>query len=149
VASAERTYVDPSALRSLYVHDDRSKRFAAWRTRVGDPLPLTRFSRSELANAIMLGAHRGALPAHEAQAALSELDSDIRDGRLALVDSLFRRTLDLACKLSEQHTGRLGTRTLDVIHVASALTMRASHLVSYDERQLSLAKVVGLKVLSP
>ena len=52
MASAERTYVDPSALRSLYVHDSRSARFCAWRKRVGGCLPLTRFGRAELVNSL-------------------------------------------------------------------------------------------------
>lgn len=149
MATAERTYVDPSALRSLYVHDDRSRRFATWRARVGNPLPLTRFGRAELINSIHLGVNRGMLVAEDARAAMSELRSDIEEGRLALMDSLFRRTLELASELSEHHSARLGTRTLDVIHVASALTLRATHFVTYDERQGALAKIVGFRVLSP
>jgi predicted nucleic acid-binding protein len=149
VGSAERTYVDPSALRSLYVHDDRSKRFARWRARAGNPLPLTRFGRTEIVNSFQLDLHRGFLTEEDVRAAMSDLGTDIEDGRLVLVDSLFRRTLDLACQLSERHSSRVGTRTLDVIHVASALTMKATHFVTYDDRQASLAKAIGLRTLSP
>jgi len=47
------------------------------------------------------------------------------------------------------HTAALGTRTLDVLHVASAVTLEATHFVSYDRRQVALATAAGLRVLAP
>jgi predicted nucleic acid-binding protein len=149
VANAEKTYVDPSALRSAYVHDVRSAKFAAWRRRVGGAVPVTRFGRSEVVNSILLGVHRGLLVEDEARGAIADFEADLREGRLRLVDALWRRTLDIATDLSERHTVRLGTRTLDVLHVATALTLDMTHFVSYDERQRSLAKAAGLRVLAP
>lgn len=149
MANAERTYVDPSALRSLYVHDDRSARFCAWRMRIGGALTITRFGRSEIVNSVFLAVHRGAIDGDDARAALTDLDEDVREGRLTLVDALWRRTLDLAAELSVRHTGALGTRALDVLHVATALTLSKSHFVSYDERQRALAKAAGLRVIAP
>jgi hypothetical protein len=70
VASAERVYVDPSALRSLYVHDDRSARFCAWRKRLGGALPLTRFSRAELTNSVELAVFRRDIDREQADAAM-------------------------------------------------------------------------------
>lgn len=43
----------------------------------------------------------------------------------------------------------LGTRTLDVLHVASAVALGAQRFVTYDIRQAALAKAVGLRVLAP
>jgi len=149
VPNADRTYVDPSALRSLYVHDDRSVRFCAWRKRIGGALPITRFGRGEIVNSIHLAVHRDAMSREAARTAVADLDSDIAEGRLALVDALWRRTLDLAGELSLRHTAELGTRTLDVLHVASALTLEARTFVTHDARQAALAKAVGLRVLSP
>jgi hypothetical protein len=84
VASAERTYVDPSALRSLYVHDDRSARFCAWRRRLGGCLPVMRFGRAELVNSIHLAGHRKQIDDRVARAAIVDFEADVRDGRLAL-----------------------------------------------------------------
>jgi predicted nucleic acid-binding protein len=36
-------------------------------------------------------------------------------------------------------------RTLDSLHVASALELKADRFWTFDERQAKLAKVVGLK----
>lgn len=147
--SAKPTYVDPSALRSLYVHDDRSSGFCAWRRRIGGSLPITRFGRAEIVNSIRLAVHRGSIVEQVALGAMTDLDTDVREGRLTLVDVLWRRTLDLAAELSVQHTARLGTRTLDVLHVATAVVLGAGRFVSYDKRQVGLAKAVGLRVLAP
>jgi predicted nucleic acid-binding protein len=149
VASAERFYVDSSALRSLYVHDDRSFGFCKWRQRVGGTLRLTRFGRAEITNSVQLAVHRKLIGASAARAALLDLDADLREGRLALTDALWRRTLDLAAELSAKHTAKLGTRTLDVLHVATALILGASAFVSYDRKQSALAKLAGLKTLAP
>ncbi|MBI2896290.1 MAG: PIN domain nuclease [Deltaproteobacteria bacterium] len=149
MVSAERAYVDPSALRSLYVHDDRSARFCAWRRRVGGSLSITRFGRSEIVNSVFLAVHRGVMERDAALAALADLDADLHEGRLTLVDVLWRRTLDLASELSVRHTASLGTRTLDVLHVATAMALSKSHFLSYDDRQAKLAKAVGLRVLAP
>lgn len=149
MASAEQIYVDPSALRSLYLHDDRSARFCAWRKRVRGPLPLTRFGRGELVNSIQLAVHRKLIDSNDALGALAELDLDIEEGRFTLLDALWRRTLDLASDLSLRHSAKLGTRTLDVLHVATALMFGNKHFVTYDERQRALAKACGLRVTVP
>jgi predicted nucleic acid-binding protein len=149
VPSAERIYVDPSALRSLYVHDDRSLRFCKWRQRLGGSVPLTRFGRSEIVNSVQLAVHRNVIEAETARRALADLDDDIKEGRLTLVDALWRRTLDLAAELSMRHTAKLGTRSLDVLHVATAVVLGATHFVSYDKRQSALAKAAGLKTAAP
>lgn len=149
MANAERTYVDPSALRSSYVHDDRSLRFCGWRRRIGGALPITRFGRAELVNAIQLAVHRGILSTADAQSALADLEADVREGNLILVDALWRHTLDLAADLSAQYTPALGTRALDVLHVATAVALEMTHFVSYDDRQLALARAVKLRVLTP
>jgi predicted nucleic acid-binding protein len=147
--NADGCYVDPSALRRLYVHDARSRAFSAWRGRLTGALTTTLHGRAELVNSIMLTVFRGELELEQAHAALEDLDDDYAQGRLLLVDLLWRRTLDRAAELSREHTASLGTRTLDVLHVASALTLGCRRFITYDERQAKLARAVKLKVLDP
>lgn len=52
-------------------------------------------------------------------------------------------------ELSLEYTPELGPRTLDVLHVSSALTIGCRRFVTYDERQGELARAVGLKILAP
>ena len=149
MANADRTYVDPSALRSLYLHDDRSRTFCAWRGRLRGALPITRHGYAELVNAIALGAFRRDITASMAAAAVADVNDDLAARRLVLVDLAWRRALDAAAVLSLRHTPALGTRTLDVLHVACAQTLGLTTFVTYDDRQAALAKAVGLRVARP
>ena len=149
MANADRIYVDPSALRSVYLHDERSARLCAWRARTGGALPITRFGRAEIVNSLHLAVHRKILRRPEAAGAVADLEADIREGRLLLVDALWRRTLDLSVELSALHSADLGTRTLDVLHVASAVLLTATVFVTYDKRQSALARVAGLRIVAP
>lgn len=149
MASADRIYVDPSALRSLYVHDDRSARFCAWRKRIGGSLAVTRFGRAEIVNSVQLAVFRKLLDEHAAASAIEDFETDIRDGRLTLVDALWRKMLDRAAALSAKHTAELGVRTLDVLHAATAEVLELTNFVSYDKRQIALAKRIGLRTMSP
>jgi predicted nucleic acid-binding protein len=56
---------------------------------------------------------------------------------------------ELAAELSREHTSKLGTRTLDVLHVASAVTLGSRIFVTYDDGQAALAKAARLRVTKP
>jgi hypothetical protein len=72
--TAERFYVDSSALRQLYVHDAHSVAMAAWRFRNPGLLGLTRFGRVELINSIASAVfRRGSASPREAAALAPQL----------------------------------------------------------------------------
>jgi predicted nucleic acid-binding protein len=58
---------------------------------------------------------------------------------------LWRATLKRAGNLSQKHTPVLGCRSLDVLHVASALELELKNFLTFDRRQQKLAKAAGLK----
>jgi predicted nucleic acid-binding protein len=39
----------------------------------------------------------------------------------------------------------MGTRSLDILHVAFALESKCGHFITCDQRQFGLAKAAGLK----
>jgi predicted nucleic acid-binding protein len=51
-------------------------------------------------------------------------------------------------RLSASHSEKLGTRSLDVLHVAAAVVLGAKEFHTFDTRQAKLAKAAGLKVKS-
>ena len=53
--------------------------------------------------------------------------------------------VERAMLLARDHSAKLGTRTLDVFHVACALELKADILFTFDELQRSLAKAVHLR----
>ena len=52
---------------------------------------------------------------------------------------------EVCADLARRYGPRLGVRTLDTLHVACALQLKAERFWTFDERQANLAKAVGLK----
>ena len=52
-----------------------------------------------------------------------------------------------AAELAQMHSAKLGTRSLDILHVAAAECIRCSHFVTGDQRQARLAEVIGLSAV--
>jgi predicted nucleic acid-binding protein len=144
-ANAESTYADASALLKLYLHEPESRAVAAWRGRLRGPLAVTLFGRVEIVNGIGLALARGFVSEPVHKAALAALDDDFEHGRIMLVDISWRAALRLADEISRTRTPALACRTLDILHVASALTLKFRHFLTFDSRQRRLAEMVGLK----
>jgi predicted nucleic acid-binding protein len=54
------------------------------------------------------------------------------------------RAWKICSDLALQFSSALGTRTLDTLHVACALELKADRFWTFDERQARLAEAVGL-----
>ncbi len=147
--TAETCYVDSSALRQIYVHDRHSALMAAWRFRHPGAIPITRFTRVELINSMAAAVQRRHQTAADLQDFLSDLAVDLAMERLRLLDVPWRKVLDDAAELSRQYTLKLGTRSLDVLHVACARELGLKGFLTYDARQAALAAACGLKVIRP
>lgn len=142
-------YPDSSALRQLYAHDAHSAAMAKWRFRHPGALPLTRFTRAELVNSMAAAVFRGDITETAFLGFQQALARDLHEDDLRLVDIPWRAVMDLAADLSRQHSTRLGTRTLDVLHVASAMELGVKQFLTYDLRQARLATRCGLKLIQP
>lgn len=149
MAIAERTYVDPGALLKLYIHEPESAAMSAWRARSKGALPITQHGRLEVVNGICLAAFRKAITAKASTDALASFDEDMADGRYVVADVLWRATLERAGEISRTHTSALGCRSLDVLHVATALELGLRSFVTFDRRQQRLARAMGLKPMAP
>ena len=116
--TAEETYLDPSALTRLYLHQPGSAEMVKWRRRHSGPLTVTHHGRVEVVNAISLACFRQEISAEEAEKAWTYLDEDFANGLLVQADILWRAALQRANELSRAHSPKLGSRSLDVLHVA-------------------------------
>jgi predicted nucleic acid-binding protein len=137
-------YADSSFLVSCYVVDANTAQAKAWLSRTGAPLAFTALHGLEVRNAFKLGVFRGLCSASDAAAAMANLEKDLRSGRLRQPKVNGPAALRMAARLSERHSAVTGTRSLDVLHVAAAKTLRVAELVSFDTRQRTLAAAVGL-----
>ena len=149
MASANAIYADPGALLKLYLREPQSRAMALWRAKIKGPLLITHHGRVELINGTGLAAHRGYIDAVAHRAAMAALEDDFSTGRYVLADLLWRSTLNRAGEISREHTPTIGCRSLDALHVASALELGSRRFVTFDLRQQRLARAVGLRLSVP
>ena len=141
-----RHYADSSFLVSCYIADANTSQAKAYLIDSGATFAFTLLHVLELRNAFKLGIFRKLLTAVEAAAAWRNVERDLRSGRLVRQPVKWPSVMRLAARLSEQHSSVYGTRSLDIIHVATAKLSRIEEFVSFDSRQRDLASAIGLKV---
>jgi predicted nucleic acid-binding protein len=138
-------YADTSFLFSLFVPDANSSAAAAVMKRVRPPLLATEFAEFEFSNALNWRIFQKELRASEEQAVLLSLSKDVRDGLIRIVP-ISAATFAHARRIARTQTRLLDTRSLDVLHVASALALRAGSFCTFDKNQARLAGALGLRV---
>jgi predicted nucleic acid-binding protein len=138
-------YADTSFLVSLYVLDANSALAATRMEQARLPILLTPFGELELTNAISLRLFRRELPSSKVKVAQALVRKDLLDGVL-LLKPLPEGLFEKAMQMARRRTPQLGTRTLDVLHVASAMKLQADAFYTFDRNQEKLAKAEGLVV---
>jgi predicted nucleic acid-binding protein len=139
-----RVYADTSFLASLYFLDSHSAE-AERRVRQFSPIFfLTPLLELELVNALQLRVFRREASSSEIRAAKSDLDTDIRDGVFSPAP-MPTDAYELARRISTKKIPTIGTRTLDILHVACATLLDTDEFWTFDARQADLAKAEGLK----
>jgi predicted nucleic acid-binding protein len=107
------------------------------------PLLITPLGELELLNALLLRLFRHELREAEVQSAASLFHVDLEAGVFAM-KSLSVAAFERAKRIARSQTPSLGTRALDVLHVASALVLRSDSFCTFDRQQRALAKAEKL-----
>ncbi len=105
---------------------------------------LTLFSRTEFANAIYQQVFLQRLSSCRSAIAHGAILNAIASTESGCRRSSRRRAWDTSIDLARRYGPTLGVRTLDSLHVACALELRADRFWTFDERQAKLAEAVGL-----
>jgi predicted nucleic acid-binding protein len=131
-------YADTSFFVSVYINDGHSE--DADRLLTSKPrIWFTPLQGAEFAHAISQQVFRGQLPLSESQKIFLQLESDLKSG-LWLPVVWPEHVFELCAELARRHGPKLGVRTLDSLHVACALELKAERFWTFDERQAKLAK---------
>ena len=101
----------------------------------------------ELRNSLRMLAFRGAIDPATVGGRIADLDDDLRKCRLIVSVIDFDVLARHADSLSSAHTVDLGTRALDIMHVAAAQVLQCEAFLTYDARQRKLAEAVGFVTL--
>jgi hypothetical protein len=140
-------YFDSSVLVAVYVAEVGSE--AARRALSAESqAPCTPLHELEVRNAFRLLVGRKRITPREAVAVESHLDDDIAARRLVQVPIDLYEVFVRAEKLSARHSKQLLTRSLDILHVAAALELSCGRFVSFDARQVRLARAAGLNAIN-
>ena len=139
-------YADTAFLCSLHAPDPHTHRVIAWLKRQRQPLPFTGFHRLEFRNALRLRVFRREITPAQRELSIQAMLSDLAAGVFAHVTAAWPEVLLEAERLSAGHSETIGTRSLDILHVASALVLGAEQFVTFDTRQGTLARAAGLRV---
>jgi len=153
-----RVYADTSFLVKLVSAEFEADAARAEYRRLGLPrlfyLPLHVL---EVENAVRLRVFhlRKTLPARERAhlaggkfMSLWRLQQRLNRGLIVEVSSDWDQAILRARSLSARHSERLGTRSLDILHVAFAQELESELFLTTDRQQAELAKAEGMQVVS-
>ena len=139
-------FADTGFIASLYLEESTSKAADAALGTKRVPLPLTPLAALELRNAFNRAVQRQRITAAQRDALWQDVETDIASGFLVLTPVAADELHHKARQLSDRYTPTLGTRSLDLLHVAAALVLEAKLFFSFDDRQRKAAASEGLKV---
>lgn len=142
-----KIYADTSFLASLYTPDANSADAARrMRAEPHATVLISDLAELELVNALQQRLFRKELGAAQIRLAQKAFREDSEQGifqrRPVETGAVYERALRLARKW----TSTLGTRTLDLLHIALALEMGSDGIYTFDQQQSKLARAEGLKL---
>ena len=140
-------YLDTSSLLALYYPEEKTEPLIAHLRRFPLPLAFIWLHEVEFTNGLQLKLFRKEAPAAAVASTLDALRADGENGVLHRAQPSWPAVFAAALRLSATHSRALGTRTLDLLHVAAAITLQATEFVTGDDRQARAASKEDLKVV--
>jgi predicted nucleic acid-binding protein len=137
------TYVDTSFLVSLYLQDSHSHTADRMLQSLTDCF-LTPLHQAEWFHAIAQHVFRGVITETKAGELHSLFEQDMKTGPWQNV-GMPEQAFELCADLARRYGPKLGVRTLDSLHVACAVELKAERFWTFDERQAKLAKARGMR----
>lgn len=110
---------DSSLIVALYLNEADSARADTACASVAPPIRLTDWHRVEIANAFQRAVKNGRITAEQATLLWQDFTEDVAIGRFEIVQVDHASVLARTLRLTQNHTATTGTRSLDLIHVAS------------------------------
>lgn len=138
-------YLDTSALLKLYILEADSHKVQELVMDQNDPLPVFEFQQVEFINALHLKAFWKDIAGDDIEHLIQLFDRRMRRGQYfcPLID---RTELLMTFRSLARWTPEIGSRTMDILHVACALQISPLLFVTFDQRQERLARKAGLSV---
>lgn len=136
-------YLDTSAFLKLYIREAGSEAVQGVVEAQSEPLPVWDTLEMDFTNALWLKVFWKEIKEADAQQQLVLFEDRRKRGQY-FTPELSRSRLLERFRVVAARASETGCRTMDVMHVAAALELEASMLVSFEERQRRLAELAGL-----
>jgi len=143
-------FADTSLLCALYRRQDNTDKADALVADFDEPLGISSLVAFEFRQSTRLQVFRFSnnrtqgFSKAEAEKMFSDFEEDLTSGALEVLPVDWGDVHSLAERLSARHTMAKGHRTLDVLHVATALHAGRKTFLTFDTNQAALAKAEGL-----
>jgi predicted nucleic acid-binding protein len=147
-----KVYPDTSFLCALYRLQVNSAEAAACFAAMEGPLEVTTLLLYEFRQAVrfQIRLHRHSpskgYPRAEGLKMLADLKTDLVSGEVITIPAPWPQIHLAAERLSELHTDASGHRSMDILHVATAIELGAKAFFTFDRNQKKLAEAEGLVV---
>ena len=138
------TYADTSLIVPLYVPEPLSAAAQKIVTTLSRALPFNQLHQLETRNAIRRKISVKQATVAQVRSYLANLQTDIDAGIWISVPADWDEAYAEAEQLGARFTAKLGTRSLDTLHVALAIVAGYTSFVTSDGDQARLAKAAGL-----
>lgn len=143
------TYWDTSALLKLYVAERDSAYFLGLIAETEHPICSSAIATMEALCVLFRKEQMGELKRGAASAILRQLIGDTEAGRIVAIP--YGRDIvsqaEKVVKMAAGHARPVTIRSLDAVHVASALASKAEAMVATDGRLREVAALAGLKLM--
>jgi hypothetical protein len=135
-------YLDTGCLLKLYFVEPESDRVAKL---IGhNVIRFTGLHDLELRNALELKLFRKEASSSQMKATVKLIEDDLSAGVLHRSSLDWEELLKLSSSLAADYSAKLGCRSLDILHCASAVLLHEPTFITTDERQRGLAQKIGL-----
>ena len=137
---------DTSFLFSLYGNDSNTVAAVDWSKQNTKVVFISILNHFELINALRFAEFRKSIQPGDSGRFASQFETDLVGGRIVEKVCNLADILAEATRLSSLHTLTGGHRGFDILHVAAAKIMGATHFLTFDTNQRKLAENEGLIV---
>ncbi len=140
-------FFDTSVVLKLILAEPLSPKVLAFVKRRRSTIPTTRLVELEMETALNALAFRGAITSAELKSSIALIAQMTVQGKFVPTGISLDDIAAESLRLSPRIASKTGCRTLDLMHIASALLLGCPEFVSTDQRQLRAAKLAGLKII--
>ena len=144
-------YWDTSCVLKLYTPEPDSTVYLTQAGQSTDPLLSSAVLRIELYYALRQKELRGDITSGAADHSIQQFEADCNKGRwtlVAIAQDVLVKANELA-RICYTHRPPVHLRTLDGIHLATAILAKAQQVVTTDTRMRTAAGILGIPLFTP